>query len=239
MTIKTIQIYGERCSGTNYLEHLIRKNYLNVDLCWDYGWKHFFPRVDLSQSDQCLFLVLFRNPYDWVRSLHRSPWHAHPSIRNLPLIDFLKVQWHCVWDDHWQPFPKNIIYGSEMMFERDPDTGKRFDNVLKMRNAKNTHWQNLRNLVQHVEFIRYEDLADFPKQTIRELGRKYSIKSTLLFRNEKAYKGEKTIRYKKRNYPALGHHDVQFMISQLDEKQENSIGYDLMSFPEIAGESVA
>ena len=34
-------IYGERCSGTNYLEDIISKNF-NVEITWRYGWKHFF-----------------------------------------------------------------------------------------------------------------------------------------------------------------------------------------------------
>lgn len=34
-------IYGERSSGTNYLENLITLNF-DVTLTWKYGWKHFF-----------------------------------------------------------------------------------------------------------------------------------------------------------------------------------------------------
>ncbi len=40
MVLTKIQIYGERCSGTNYLEDVITKNF-NVDITWEYGWKHF------------------------------------------------------------------------------------------------------------------------------------------------------------------------------------------------------
>lgn len=38
--IKKVTIYGERCSGTNYLEELLTENF-DVTLVWDYGWKHF------------------------------------------------------------------------------------------------------------------------------------------------------------------------------------------------------
>ena len=40
--LKNVVIYGERCSGTNYLEELLS---LNFEVSWiehKYGWKHFF-----------------------------------------------------------------------------------------------------------------------------------------------------------------------------------------------------
>ena len=45
--IKKFTIYGERCSGTNYLENLILVNF-DVNLTWEYGWKHFLVLMKLS-----------------------------------------------------------------------------------------------------------------------------------------------------------------------------------------------
>ena len=42
--ISKVQIYGERCSGTNYLESLIKLNF-NVEITWLYGWKHFLDLI--------------------------------------------------------------------------------------------------------------------------------------------------------------------------------------------------
>jgi hypothetical protein len=39
--LKKYTIYGERCSGTNYLENIINMNF-DVNVTWEYGWKHFF-----------------------------------------------------------------------------------------------------------------------------------------------------------------------------------------------------
>ena len=41
MTIKNFTIFGERCSGTNYVQQLILKNF-DTEITWKYGWKHFF-----------------------------------------------------------------------------------------------------------------------------------------------------------------------------------------------------
>ena len=43
--IKKFTIYGERCSGTNYLQNLVNDNF-EIELTWEYGWKHFFGFQD-------------------------------------------------------------------------------------------------------------------------------------------------------------------------------------------------
>ena len=51
-TIQKITIYGERCSGTNYLETLLARNFHDYKLTWEYGWKHFFGHQNLQNSDR-------------------------------------------------------------------------------------------------------------------------------------------------------------------------------------------
>tara|TARA_B110000027_G_C16122057_1_gene303744 strand:+ start:2092 stop:2340 length:249 start_codon:yes stop_codon:yes gene_type:complete len=62
--IQKITIYGERCSGTNYLETLLAKNFHDYKLTWKYGWKHFFGHQNLENSDDTLFICIVRNPVD-------------------------------------------------------------------------------------------------------------------------------------------------------------------------------
>ena len=40
--MKKYTIYGERCSGTTYLQTLIETNFQGCAITWEYGWKHFF-----------------------------------------------------------------------------------------------------------------------------------------------------------------------------------------------------
>jgi hypothetical protein len=72
--IKKFTIYGERCSGTNYLENLVLENF-DVELTREYGSKHFFGFSDLSGSDDTLFIGIVRNPYDWFNSLYTYKHH--------------------------------------------------------------------------------------------------------------------------------------------------------------------
>jgi len=72
--MKKVTIYGERCSGTNYLEELLLLNF-DVETVWDYGWKHFFGFNDLTNSDDTLFIGIIRNLEDWINSLYREKHH--------------------------------------------------------------------------------------------------------------------------------------------------------------------
>ena len=72
--IQKVTIYGERCSGTNYLEKLLKINF-DIEVIWCYGWKHFYGFSDLSNSDDVLFIGIIRNITDWTNSLYRTPYH--------------------------------------------------------------------------------------------------------------------------------------------------------------------
>ena len=76
MKITRFTIYGERCSGTNYLQELIELNF-DVETTWDYGWKHFFGFNDLLNSDDTLFICIVRNPIDWINSLYKNKHHLY------------------------------------------------------------------------------------------------------------------------------------------------------------------
>ena len=77
--LKKYTIYGERCSGTTYLEQLINLNF-DIEITWSYGWKHFFGFNDLSNTDDVLFIGIVRNLSDWVNSLYREKHHLKPEI---------------------------------------------------------------------------------------------------------------------------------------------------------------
>jgi len=82
MSINKYTIYGERNSVTSYLEQLIDKNF-NINIKWDYGWKHFFGHNDLSNTDDILFIAIVRNPYDWLNSMYKTPYHIEHMNRNI------------------------------------------------------------------------------------------------------------------------------------------------------------
>lgn len=224
--IRRIQIYGERRSGTNFLEQLLVANLRSVPVCRDYGWKHGFHGPGVETADDCLFLVIYRNPFDWLRSLHRRPFHAAPSLRRIPFSDFIRREWWCVWDEQAGRPRGHEMHGLEMMSERDPETGERFPNVLRLRTAKIRNWEGLRARTTHTEYVRYEDLAASPSGYLASLSGRFGLMQTDHFVPIERARG-RTRPYRPRRYKPIGTGDVRHIVQTLDAALELGIGYDL------------
>ena len=83
--IEKFTIYGERCSGTTYLEDLMSINF-DTKITWEYGHKHFFGFNDFNNSDDILFIAIIRNLPDYINSLYREKHHLPEELTNS--IDF-------------------------------------------------------------------------------------------------------------------------------------------------------
>ena len=151
--IRHIQIYGERYSGTNFLQHLLEKNLSDISIDYKFGWKHFFINGDVENASNFLFVVIYRDPFDWLRSFHSYPYHAAPEIKKARFSQFIRHEWWCAWDEDAGKSPEDPIYGKEMMFERDPKTLNRFSNVIRLRTAKIKNWESLVSEAHEVSLI--------------------------------------------------------------------------------------
>jgi len=144
--MKKVTIYGERCSGTNYLENLLILNF-NVDITWSYGWKHFFGTNDLSNSDDVLFIGIVRNLEDWVNSLYREKHHL-PLKLTKNINTFLNDTFYSV-DKNNKVIDKNI------------ETGKLYKNIFELRHVKNKFLiEKMPTLVKNYCLITHEDLCN-------------------------------------------------------------------------------
>lgn len=227
--VRRVQIFGERCSGTNYLAQLLAVNMPELDIVWDYGWKHGFYPAGVDMAGDCLFLVINRNPFDWLRSLHKIPWHAAPELRELAFSDFIRAQWWCVWDDdHARLDSDSYHLGKEMMFERDPQSGERFANLLKLRTAKIRNWESLRDVTQHHAFLTYESLRADPAEAMALIAASIGQELARPFANVASYKGSK-LQYQSTAYSPMSAQDADFIVSQLDAALEAQLGYDLQT----------
>ena len=121
--ISNIKIYGERCSGTNYLEVLILKNF-KVNLIHSYGFKHFFGFQNLENSENTLFICIIRNYHNWLNSLWKDKWHISPLQRK-SIKNFL-------YSEHWSYMDKKLYspkdFGKEIMEDRHIYTKERYKN---------------------------------------------------------------------------------------------------------------
>jgi len=118
-----IKLYGERHTNTNYLSRLIELNldaqlvegvvptyirtierwtgseglrdrYLRRTFAQTLGWKHSAVPAQLNAAG-VVFVTLTKNPYSWLLSMYRRPYHQHyaqpPSLEA-----FLQLSWQTV-----------------------------------------------------------------------------------------------------------------------------------------------
>ena len=174
-SLENFTIFGERCSGTNYLEQAIRKNF-NLPITWKYGWKHWFGNhVDYSDSDNTLFIAIYRNPFDWMNSLYHDQHHLEEKMKNKD--NFIK--------DPFFTFHNGEL---EMKNSINWKTNKPFQNVFELRSAKLLYLlEVLPQKAKNVEIISYEYFKDNYHSVLKYLQKKYNL--------QKKQKRIKTIDY--------------------------------------------
>ena len=236
--IRRIHLYAERCSGSNYLQRLLERN-LTQSYPWNpFGWKHGFPSSDVTTADDCLFLVLYRHPIPWIKSLSNKRWHASPELKELSFSDFIRAEWMSVYDDDYHELRDMSLKGQEIMIERHPDTGERFRNVLHLRTEKTRRYEALAEHCSNVCFINYEDLATQSDAHMRQLENVFALPFRKRLRAIHTYKGKRLARhnfYKRKFYkrfwfrpevyPEMSIADYCYVFSQLDGGLEKQIGY--------------
>lgn len=95
--ITHFQVLGERSSGTNYLETLLARN-LTIRPRAQFQWKHGYPITHIIPRTH-LTIVSFRDPLDWLRSMHKKPWHTAADFWQMSFSDFLRRPWRSEVDD--------------------------------------------------------------------------------------------------------------------------------------------
>ena len=186
--IKKFKIYSERCSGTNYLENLIFKNF-DIELTSKFGHKHFFGFNDLKNHKNTLFVCIVRDIYTWINSLYRTPHHLRQnnciSINNFLSKEIISYEFNC------KNFNGEPNQGKEILKDRNIYTNKRYKNIFELRHLKLKYLiEDLPTRVDNYIIIRYEDLLENFIETmnkIKECGLK--VKKNIKFPlNETNYK---------------------------------------------------
>ena len=188
--INEYTIYGERHSGTNFMQSSMRSFFPAVSFNERYGGKHWlgFCDEEYLRFSNHLFLCCTRNPYDWILSFYAYP-HCIP-IRNLQsLEDFMFNEWISYDDppDYKLPYPwsyndllkarsidtREILY--DWNFETLNSGFRRFCNIFELRKVKLRYLFNLRDIVKSYELIKYEDMLTSRNSIMKKLENKYSL----------------------------------------------------------------
>lgn len=120
-------IFGERHSGTNFLEQCMKGRF-DLSCTGFYGTKHFFgwskPETITYKGRHTLFIGITRDPYDWIKSMHNLPHHIHP---------------HRAWDfktfitSEWTSVDNNLV---ELKQDRNFITKEKYKNIFELRKQK-------------------------------------------------------------------------------------------------------
>ena len=239
------QVFSERCSGSNLLESFIDINFPSLKRSSDYGFKHWLDPRFLDCRDfprDHVFLLLIRDPFDWIRSIHAQPWHAAPHLRSMPISEFLRSEWWCVWDEQAHIYRDDATYMNEIASEKNPVTGCRFSTILEVRSVKYRLWD--RRLSSHSRLVRItlENFLASPSRVASSIASASGVSapSSILF--PAGYKGRRSWRrslasacalgkwgagYKPREKPPFEVSDLEYIVQSLDAGQESGWGYDL------------
>ncbi len=223
--ITRVQIYGQRCSGTNLVTRAIEANMPGVEITEAFGFKHWFVPPQTLFVNDTLVIVVARDAFDWARSLHRQPWHAHPDLKAKPFDAFIRSEWHSYWDDHLDHIePGHPMYGSEMLHERDPETGTRFANCIAKRTAKLRHWAALTSRAHNVALLGYDAFARDPEAFVAALADAIGVARHDPFVPITSYKGQGHAPYVPTFYPDLAGDDADHIAGWLDPDIEAAFG---------------
>lgn len=228
MKLQAFNIKGERCSGTNYLQKLIETN-LNIKFEDVIGWKHgYYSLFDKDQELPKTFLtiIIFRNSFDWLRSLYLKPHHLQGTK-------------DAIWKDPTPTFSEfiksesieTIEIKNSLLHTRHPFYLTCPKNIFELRKWKIEHFLSLKNILPHTYYLKYEDLVQDPKKIVTEINNKY-FNIDFEFKNYNEYK-KSNIKYIPKKYFNISEDDYSYLVENIDWEFESKIGYSFLDIDKI------
>jgi hypothetical protein len=183
------------------------------------GWKHMLaPDIVTLQrtivsTNRTLFIFLSKNPYAWLLSLHRHPYHFRGPTGNFNV--FIRSEWPTVGrENHPNPFP----------------------NLVVMWNRKNRSYLQLAHDLPHSLILRYEDMVTDPESVINTIAEELeiSLKNNTFINIQASVKDEKdkdfawyrTYYQEERWREQLDDDALRFINRNLDQDVLHTLGYD-------------
>ena len=208
MKIDSVKIFGERHTGTNALSLFIRENF---DLKFKYyeflGWKHRLApkKVEWIKYDtnNILFIFLFRNPYTWLKSMYMEPYYQH----------YLKIN-----DRSFEEFIKFSI--------------EDYENSICLWNQKNESYLKMSKEVKHSLNICIEDFRLDQSKIHQQIAEMIGVKSAEFIEftnyvNGRGVEINKDID-KSLAIPEFSNSEINYINSYLSQSIMKEIGYDFL-----------
>lgn len=237
MNITKFIIYGERCSGTNFLEQSILTNF-NIEVSWEHGSKHFFCFNDHNKKnyDDTLYIGIIRNPIYWINSFSKELHHV-PDINRNSLQQFLFNEFYSINDECKQKHPlSSLIFkptrvnsntSNIILSDLNYLTNQKYKNIFELRKIKNHYLMNVMpTKVKNYILINYENLLFNYEETLELIKNKYNlIPKYSLYKQIKMYKKSDKYNFVKQREITFTPEIVDILWKNLDVTQELQLGY--------------
>ena len=238
INIKKVIIYGERCSGTNFLENAILENF-NVEISWEQGSKHFFCFNDYNKRnfDDTLYIGIIRHPIYWINSFSKELHHV-PEINRKNLKNFLFNKFYSVNDEIevvpklqtvlFNNKPKKVYRYTTMSEDLNYVTNKMYKNIFELRKLKNHYLMNIMpTKVKNYILINYENLLNNYEETLELIKNKFNlIQKYTIYKKIKNYKKSDTYNFVQQRQITLSPFLINIIWKNLDVSQELKLGYN-------------
>ena len=129
------------------LGNISMHSYLLLTSWRNLGWKHAAPELSARRTRDIYFILVSKNPYSWLLSLHKRPYHNW-NASALPFSDFLRTPWPLMSCDNLNK--KTIM-------------------PVELWNEKNKAYLDLSRSVSHSMLCGYEEILEDPAAFIREV----------------------------------------------------------------------
>lgn len=245
--IRRAQVYGMRCSGTNYLDALIRKNFEGLTLGAatprskkTFGWKHSdvgtttylhrngalesveLMHLDWASSRDTILFVIYRNPVNWLQSTHRSP-HQSPESYGINFSTFIRQPFRAF---HCDPpgSESSALKSIRMKQIKYENMIEEYDSIFDLRRTKIKIFDSFKYRFYNVTYINLETLEQDPEKYLRRVAECYHLRMKAQFQDITTYKGG-AAPYVKSTYTPITKVDLQYILGHLGWVGEERIGY--------------
>ena len=232
--IRGFQVFGERNSGTNFLEHLIERN-TSLKAVRHYGWKHGFP-VSIAYHPQSLILLIYRDPVNWLVSMFNSPYASLDCVNLSNFSSFIRSEWGSFlrwhsnerWGGTWNATIVPGLDGQECVFDRNPITGERFTDVFELRWYKLVCGLSLRNRECNFIALPYEGVSNHRQSFIKYLrtliGDEESDRFDPIVKKVSPKSARRRPLFRRE---MIETEDSSYISRKLDHSLERAVGYDI------------
>ena len=207
MIAQSFKIFGERHTGTNALSSFIIENFNIKFLYYDYlGWKHRLApnetEIQKFATQETIFLFTFRNPYSWLKAMHRDPYYYHyPKITELNFFEFVQFQ---IED---------------------------YENLIMLWNQKNSSYLEMINKVPISMLVKVEDFHNDQQSYFNRISSKIQFNGNFIpmdrYLNGRGQSSDKSVT-ESLSVPNLSSEEIEVINHYLDKDLMKELNYNLL-----------